>query len=30
MIGAPAKHVQEADASSHVFGYFVANDVYRP
>ena len=27
VIGAPAKRVSEADASAHVFGYFVANDV---
>jgi 2-keto-4-pentenoate hydratase/2-oxohepta-3-ene-1,7-dioic acid hydratase in catechol pathway len=27
VIGKPAKHVSEADARSHVFGYFVANDV---
>ena len=27
VIGAPAKGVSEADARSHVFGYFVANDV---
>ena len=27
VIGAPAKHVSEADAPGHVFGYFVANDV---
>ena len=27
VIGEPAKGVSEADASKHVFGYFVANDV---
>ncbi|MGY2737087.1 fumarylacetoacetate hydrolase family protein [Sphingomonas sp. UYP23] len=27
VIGAPAKHVSEADAKDHVFGYTVANDV---
>ena len=27
VIGMPAKHVSEADVPSHVFGYFVANDV---
>jgi 2-keto-4-pentenoate hydratase/2-oxohepta-3-ene-1,7-dioic acid hydratase in catechol pathway len=27
VIGHPAKRVSEADAKSHVFGYFVANDV---
>lgn len=27
VIGAAAKHVSEADAHRHVFGYFVANDV---
>jgi 2-keto-4-pentenoate hydratase/2-oxohepta-3-ene-1,7-dioic acid hydratase in catechol pathway len=27
VIGATAKYVSEADAKSHVFGYFVANDV---
>lgn len=27
VIGAAAKHVSEADAPAHVFGYFVANDV---
>lgn len=27
VIGTPAKHVSEADAPAHVFGYFVANDV---
>ena len=27
VIGKPARHVSEADAASHVFGYFVANDV---
>jgi 2-keto-4-pentenoate hydratase/2-oxohepta-3-ene-1,7-dioic acid hydratase in catechol pathway len=27
VIGAPAKGVKEGDARSHVFGYFVANDV---
>ena len=27
VIGAPAKHVREAAATAHVFGYFVANDV---
>jgi 2-keto-4-pentenoate hydratase/2-oxohepta-3-ene-1,7-dioic acid hydratase in catechol pathway len=27
VIGQPAKRVSEADARSHVFGYFVANDV---
>ncbi len=27
VIGLPAKHVSEADAPAHVFGYFVANDV---
>ncbi len=27
VIGAAAKHVREADAPAHVFGYFVANDV---
>ena len=27
VIGAAAKHVSEADAQAHVFGYFVANDV---
>jgi 2-keto-4-pentenoate hydratase/2-oxohepta-3-ene-1,7-dioic acid hydratase in catechol pathway len=27
VIGAVAKHVSEADAQAHVFGYFVANDV---
>ena len=27
VIGRRAKHVSEADASDHVFGYFVANDV---
>ena len=27
VIGPPAKHVSEADAHKHVFGYFVANDV---
>jgi 2-keto-4-pentenoate hydratase/2-oxohepta-3-ene-1,7-dioic acid hydratase in catechol pathway len=27
VIGIPAKHVSEADAKDHVYGYFVANDV---
>ncbi|WP_375392793.1 fumarylacetoacetate hydrolase family protein [uncultured Sphingomonas sp.] len=27
VIGAPAKHVSEAEAPAHVFGYFVVNDV---
>ena len=27
VIGRPAKHVREADAAKHVFGYLVANDV---
>ena len=27
VIGKPAKHVEEADARNHVFGYFIANDV---
>lgn len=27
VIGASAKHVSEADAKNHIFGYFVANDV---